>query len=205
MTDLPSRPFPADELKPVVLPPVDPVKQAARAYRQQLAEDYRSELSELRSYAQQEWRRHREVHPFDDRHTEFVADIVQSLAPEPPPQLSDHKAFRLSLPYESRMSSLGEHEVLDEFCKVAVYRAGGKMRVAALREALAQYATMTDNEFHEFLDQAGLTVHGSNVLFITGSTEKERRADYPTLPIHAEREYRPMLATEDERYSESDF
>jgi hypothetical protein len=201
----PSKPFPVDEPKPVVLPLVDPVKQAARAHRKQLAQDYQADLAELRSYAEREWREHRIAHPFADNHDEYVDAIVASLAPEPPPRLSDHEAYRMSLPYESRLTSLGENGVLDEFMRVAVYRAGGKMRLSALREMLAPCATMTDDEFHGVIDQAGLTVQGGTVLFITGSIEKERRADYPTLPIGAEHEYRPMLATEDERYSPDDF
>ena len=201
-------PFPPDAPKPpVVIPPRNPVQEAARAFRQRLATEYKAELDDLKSYAESQWREYRADHPFvdADTHEEFVNEIMKTLAPQRPPQHSDHQAYRLSLPYESRLTSLGEHGVLDEFMLVAVYRAGGKMHVAALREALAPYATMTDDEFHELLDQAGLTTHGSNVLFVTGSIEKERRPDYPTLPIHAEREYRPMLAPEDERYAGSDF
>jgi hypothetical protein len=64
---------------------------------------------------------------------------------------------------------------------------------------------MTDRELFKILDEAGLTVHDGQVLFITGTVEQERRADFPTLPINADRDYRPMLATEDERYSQEDF
>jgi hypothetical protein len=203
---IPSRPFEPD--KPAPLPPLpqpDPVRDGARAYRKQLTEEYKSELAELRIYAEQEWRKYRADHPFADNHTEYVDQIVESLALDPPPRLSDHEAYRLSLPYESRLTSLGENGVFDEFMRVAVYRAGGKMRLSTLREMVTPYSTMADDEFHELLDQAGLTVQGGYVLFITGSTEKERRADYPTLPIGVEHEYRPMLATEDEGLCASDF
>lgn len=204
---MPSMPFEPD--KPVPLPPLpkpDPVRDRARAYRKQLAEEYKSELAELRSYAEEEWRKYRADHPFADNHTEYVDAIVESLAPAPPPRLSEHEAFRLGVPYATRLASLGENGVFDEFCKVAVYRGGGKMRVSALREMLGPYApAMTDVEFFGVIDAAELMVHNGQVVFITGTVEQERRADYPTLPIHAEREYRPLLAVEDDRLSPEDL
>jgi hypothetical protein len=128
MSNTVSRPFEPD--KPAPLPPLpkpDPVRDAARTYRKQLAEEYKSELAELRSYAEQEWRKYRADHPFADNHTEYVDEIVASLAPDPPPRLSDHEAFRLSLPHASRLPTLGEHNVFDEFAKVSTFRAGGQI------------------------------------------------------------------------------
>lgn len=207
MTQIPSRPFPAEEPKPaIILPVVDPVRHAAREYRRQLADAYQAELAELRSYALSEWSKFVGDHPFADNRSEFINDIVKSLAPEEPPKLSDGEAYRLSLPYESRLHGLGEHKVFDEFAKVSTFRAGGRIALKALRKALLPYAPdMTANELFKILDEAGLTVHNGHVLFITGTVEQERRADFPTLPIGAERQYRDQLITETDRFNSEDY
>ena len=208
MTNQVSRPFPPDEPKrPVVIPPCNPVRDAARAFRQRLATEYKAELDDLRSYAEREWRRYRAGHPFADNHTEYVDAIVESLAPEPPPRLTDHEAFRLSIPFDDRLRLLGEHCVFDEFAKVFTVRAGGQIALKALREVLSRYAPgLTDAALFTILDDARLTVRNGQVLFITGLVEQERRADLPTLPIGLERQYRDQLITEDtERFDPRDF
>ena len=197
-----SMPFERDQPAPLPpLPKPDPVREGARAYRKQLAEEYKSELADLRAYAIEEWQKYRADHPFAENRDEYIDQIVQSLAPEPPPRLSDHEAFRLSIPFDDRLRLLGEHRVFDEFAKVFTVRAGGQVAVTELRKALSPYGAVTDT----ILDAARLTVRNGQVLFITGLVELDRRADLPTLPIGLERQYRDQLVTETDQFNSEDY
>jgi hypothetical protein len=202
----PSRPFQPD--KPAPLPPLpkpDPVRDGARVYRKQLTEEYKSELADLRSYAEEEWKRYRADHPFSDNRGEFVKQIIDSLAPAPPPHLPDGEAYRLSTPYEDRLRLLGENRVFDEFVKVATYRAGGQISLKALREAIVPYGPLTNDELIKILDDAGLTLCRDKVLFVTGDVEADRPVHLPNLPLNAPRPMRDLLAPEDERLSPEEY
>ena len=76
---MPSMPFEPDKPAPLrPLPKSDPVRDGARAFRKQLAQDYQAELAELRSYAVSEWQKFRSDNPFADNRDEYVAHASKS-------------------------------------------------------------------------------------------------------------------------------
>jgi hypothetical protein len=210
MSNTVSRPFEPDKPAPLLpLPKPDLVRDAARAMRKRAAEERAAELAELRAYAQSEWQAYKASHPFAERVAfmdEYLSNYAEELeAPHQWDGLSDAALYRISLDASQRLPRLLEAGCYLDAVQTFMFRANARSSIHAVKALLEPYVGFSDEQLLALFNDAGLTVNGDRVFWYTGSVEKERRADYPTLPIHAEREYRPMLAVEDDRLSPEDF
>lgn len=173
----------------------DPVAAGAAEFRAKVRAARKKQRSEDVAYAKQEYNKLRTAQPFTPvTEREYVADYL-SENPLDDRDYTDHEAFKLNQPYESRIVACLENHLFRDAVQCYVFRHGGKSTVEKITALVEPYGKFTRQEILDLLHVVGMTVEDGKVFWFSGYVLADRPTNAPTLPMEL-REYRPQLITE---------